>query len=141
MKKTFTTSQEAEDAFYGALARADLDAMMEVWAEDEEVVCVHPGGPRLAGYEPVRTSWKGMFTSGQKLRVKITEALIRAGTMYAIHSVHEHISAIGDAGEPAVVISTNVYVRTSGGWRMIEHHGSIAPTAPRPASEVPKILH
>ena len=32
-----------------ALERSDLDAMMEVWADDEEVVCVHPGGPRVVG--------------------------------------------------------------------------------------------
>ena len=47
----FPTSQDAENAFYDALERADLDAMMAVWAEDEEIVCVHPTGPRLAGHE------------------------------------------------------------------------------------------
>jgi len=26
---------------------ADLDAHDGVWAEDEEIVCVHPGGPGL----------------------------------------------------------------------------------------------
>ena len=34
--------EEAESAFYAALARADLDGMMAVWSEDEEVVCMHP---------------------------------------------------------------------------------------------------
>jgi len=53
-KTTFLTPQEAEAAFYEALERGDLDAMMEVWAEDDEVSCIHPGGPRLTGYEQVR---------------------------------------------------------------------------------------
>ena len=34
----FSTPDQAEDAFYRALERADLSAMMAVWAEDEEVV-------------------------------------------------------------------------------------------------------
>jgi len=53
-KPIFTSPQEAEAAFYEALERGDLDAMMSVWAEDEEIVCVHPGGPRLNGYALVR---------------------------------------------------------------------------------------
>ena len=53
-KPLYTTPQDAEAAFYDALERADLEAMMGVWAEDEEIVCVLPGGPRLAGYSAVR---------------------------------------------------------------------------------------
>jgi hypothetical protein len=41
----FTSPEEAESAFYAALARADLDGMMAVWSEDEEVVCVHRQHP------------------------------------------------------------------------------------------------
>ena len=47
--RIFPTAQDAENAFYEALERADLEAMMAVWAEDEEIICVHPTGPRLTG--------------------------------------------------------------------------------------------
>ena len=33
-KPIFPTPQDAEAAFYEALERADLEAMMAVWAED-----------------------------------------------------------------------------------------------------------
>src|SRR5262249_56001897 len=65
--------QDAEAAFYEALEAADLEAMMEVWAEDEEIVCVHPGGPRLAGFEQVRGSWAQILGSGRKLKVRSEE--------------------------------------------------------------------
>ena len=39
-KTTFSTAQDCEAAFYEALEACDLEAMMEVWAEDEEVVCI-----------------------------------------------------------------------------------------------------
>ncbi|WP_287809273.1 SAM-dependent methyltransferase, partial [Pseudomonas sp.] len=36
-----------------ALNRADVDALMALWADDEEIVCVHPNGLRLIGHRPV----------------------------------------------------------------------------------------
>jgi hypothetical protein len=55
-----------------ALERADLEAMMAVWAEDEEIVCVHPTGPRLAGHEQVRESWRQIFAGGGGVRINVT---------------------------------------------------------------------
>ena len=54
-------------AFYHAFEAKDIDAMMAAWAEDEEIVCVHPGGPRLVGYEAVRAGWEQLFASDTKL--------------------------------------------------------------------------
>ena len=62
--KIFPTAQDAENAFYEALERGDLEGMMAVWAEDEEIVCVHPGGPRLSGQDQVRESWAQIFSGG-----------------------------------------------------------------------------
>ena len=71
--RIFPTPQDAENAFYEALERRDLELMMAVWAEDEEIVCVHPGGPRLTGQEQVRDSWRQIFASGQRLRVQLAQ--------------------------------------------------------------------
>jgi len=49
--KIFPTAQDAETAFYEALERCDLDGMMAVWAEDEDILCVHPTGGRLTGHD------------------------------------------------------------------------------------------
>lgn len=136
----FPTSQDAEAAFYAALERADLDAMMAVWAEDEEVVCVHPGGPRLTGFEQVRASWTAIFKSRQRLRVQLSNAVYSQGMMLAIHSVHENITVVGEPGPRPPVVTTNVYIRTGGGWRLLVHHASPAPQAPSRA-EATKLLH
>ena len=147
-KTTFLTPQEAEAAFYEALERADLDAMMEVWSEDDEVSCVHPGGARLTGYEQVRETWAQMFKSGQRLQVHLSDQVIVSGMMFSVHSLHENIlmrSTLGEAGgAPHIVVTTNVYMRSGSGWRMVLHHGSHAPP---PAvrrdvpMEAPKVLH
>ncbi|HEY5292433.1 MAG TPA: nuclear transport factor 2 family protein [Burkholderiales bacterium] len=149
MKKTsFPTPQDAEAAFYEALERADLDAMMEVWSEDEEVSCIHPGGPRLTGLAQVRENWAQIFKSGQRLQVHLSDQVIVTGMMFSVHSLHENIlvrGAQGGAeGARSIVVTTNVYLRSGSGWRMVLHHGSHAP-APAVRREVPveapKVLH
>ena len=59
--KLYPTPDDAENAFYDAFERGDLPAMMAVWAEDEDIICVHPTGPRLCGQDQVRESWAKIF--------------------------------------------------------------------------------
>ena len=143
----FPTAQDAENAFYEALERCDLDGMMAVWAEDEEVVCVHPGGQRLTGQEQVRESWARIFSAGPRARVTITQQVAISAMMLAVHSVHENFTIEGQRrGDalPVPVVATNVYLRTAAGWRMIVHHASPAPGSaqqPEPRETPPKMLH
>ena len=142
--RIFPTAQDAENAFYEALERGDLEGMMAVWAEDEEIICVHPGGPRLSGPDEVRSSWARIFSGGAGPRVHITQQVALTGMMIAVHSVHENFSIEGDARAQVPVIATNVYLRTAAGWRMIVHHASPAPGSaqqPEPREAPPKMLH
>jgi uncharacterized protein (TIGR02246 family) len=142
----YPTAQDAESAFYEALERADLEAMMAVWAEDEDVLCVHPAGPRLTGHDEIRKSWAQIFSGPARVRVHITHQVAIAGMMIAVHSVQENFNVEGGQrgdAQPAPVVATNVYLRTGAGWRMIVHHASPAPGRPEsaPRAAPPKILH
>jgi len=141
-RATFTTPQEAEAAFYEAFEKADLDAMMAVWADDDEIVCVHPGGVRLAGMAQVRESWRQIFAAGQTLRFRLRHQQSLSGMTLVVHSVCEQISVAGETQERGPVISTNIYMRTENGWRMVVHHASPAPVSPdAEAKRAPKTLH
>lgn len=122
MSRRFASPDEAESAFYEAFQRADLEAMMEVWAEDEEVACIHPGGERLDGLEEVRESWRRLFSRGPSLRFRITHRRVWRGALMAVHTVHENIQVAGERS--GRVIATNVYALTAGGWRLVLHHAS-----------------
>jgi len=146
--KVFPTAQDAENAFYEALERCDLEAMMAVWAEDEDIVCVHPGGPRLAGQDQVRESWASLFAGGPQARLQVSAQVTIGGMMLAVHSVHEMFTLAGaKPGDPAPapIVATNVYLRTAAGWKMIVHHASPAPVQGEPPAAAPaatpKILH
>lgn len=138
-KAFFTTPQDVEAAFYEAIERADLEAMMQVWADDEEIVCIHPGGQRLAGYAMVREAWRRIFGGGPRLRVQVTPLSSVLSPFTAVHSLIEHVGIKGEPAQQAPVVATNVYARGPTGWRMVVHHASAAP--PDSVVESPKVLH
>jgi uncharacterized protein (TIGR02246 family) len=139
--RIFPTAQDAEAAFYEALERADLELMMAVWSEDEDILCVHPGGARLTGQDQVRESWRQILAGGARARVHLSQQVAITGPMVAVHGVHENFSVPGEKRPLQAVIATNVYLRTAAGWRMIVHHGSPAPGPAEPPRETPMILH
>jgi ketosteroid isomerase-like protein len=53
----YETSRDAERAFYAAFRQANLEEMMQVWADDDSIMCIHPMGPRLDGRAAVTRSW------------------------------------------------------------------------------------
>ena len=139
--RIFPTAQDAEAAFYEALERADLELMMAVWSEDEDILCVHPGGARLTGQDQVRESWRQILAGDARARVHLSQQVAITGPMLAVHSVHENFSVPGEKRPLQAVVATNVYLRTAAGWRMIAHHGSPAPGQAEAPRETPKILH
>jgi len=147
MKKAlFGSPQDAEAAFYEALAKADLEAMMAVWADDDDIYCVHPGGARITGMEQVRESWRQIFAGGQTLRFQLREQQQVQGMMLSVHSVYEQITVAGEQRPRGPVIATNIYLRTERGWRMVAHHASPAPATAGAEPEsrraaAPKTLH
>jgi len=135
--KVFPTPDDAETAFYDAFERADLAAMMAVWAATDEIVCIHPQGPRLTGFEAVRESWAQIFSGGAQLRVRTTEARTFDGQALAVHTVVELLAPPGTEGSVTSIFATNVYELTEGGWRMVIHHAAAAPSEANPRREEP----
>ena len=118
------TPDELESRFYDALQRGDIEALMAVWADDDEIVCVHPGGPRVIGPAAIRASFEAIFAAGpipvQPEQVHRLDALSGA-----VHHLVERIDVAGNEGpQTAYVMATNVYLQTARGWRLVAHHAS-----------------
>ena len=127
MDLVFPTPQEAEAAFYEAFQKASLEAMMAVWDNDADIICVHPNGRRLQGRTAILESWQHIFTSGVEMRFEICDAQYVQTALTSIHTVHEYIYMNGDRRRRDPVIATNIYRLTSQGWRLILHHASLTP--------------
>jgi uncharacterized protein (TIGR02246 family) len=138
----FATAEAAEEAFYDAMQRGDLAGMMALWADDEDVVCVHPNGQRLVGIDAIRNSFSEMFAQGG-VDVRPTEPRIQQAAVLAVHNLVEKVLVSGRQGRQVVeCVATNVYVKHAGGWRMVLHHSAQAGDEAHPeVGAEPAVLH
>lgn len=120
----FESPEELESAFYDAFERADLPTLMGLWANQDEIVCIHPQGPRLVGFDAIRDSFAQIFGAGVSLRVRVDYGHQYHSQALAVHCVVEHIEVIGEKQAPPPINATNVYAFTDDGWRIIAHHAS-----------------
>ena len=133
---------DIEQQLYEALQAGDIERLMAVWSDDEDITCVHPGGPRVVGAAAIRAAFESIFSNGavnahpEKVRRLQTHAC-------AVHSVLEHIRVMTAEGpQSGWVIATNVYVKGTQGWRLVAHHAS--PGSPREVQdlgEAAAVLH
>lgn len=121
------SAAECEQAFYEALENADADAIAELWLDDDEVCCVHPGGPRLVGHAAIRASWAAILANGP-LRIRAIHRKTVDSPSLAIHNVIEEVVVPQGRSQQVVqVLATNAYVKTASGWKMVLHHACPAP--------------
>jgi ketosteroid isomerase-like protein len=125
-RKLLRTVEDTEAAFYDALGRADIETLMSLWAEEDEIVCIHPGAPRLVGYASIRASWESIFEHGA-IVIRPVQLHAMQNLMMAVHNVVEEIRRAENDKQDMHVLATNIYVKTPHGWRMVAHHASVAP--------------
>ena len=133
---------DLEAQFYEALQQADLGKLMAVWLDDDDIACVHPGGPRLVGQAAIRASFEAIFANGA---IPVLPQGVRrlSALGCAVHHLVERIAITDVQGSrSAWVLATNVYVKTAQGWRLVTHHASPGSEQPQPtAGEAPSTLH
>lgn len=113
-----------EAAFYEALQSGDIEKLMACWADEDEIVCVHPGGPRLVGSGAIRAAFDALFANGT-IRAAPHHVRKVESIASAVHNVLERIEVLTATGPAtAWVLATNVYHKTAQGWRMVAHHAS-----------------
>ena len=133
---------DVEAQFYEALREADLEKLMALWGDDDEVFCVHPGGPRVVGPRAIRLAFEAVFGNGRINAVP--QQVRRLHTLdSAVHNLVERLELQTQEG-PRVgyVLATNVYLKTAQGWRIVAHHAS--PGTPQEMPEItesPSVLH
>ncbi|MBP9713124.1 MAG: nuclear transport factor 2 family protein [Sterolibacterium sp.] len=145
-KPIYTTPQDTENAFYEAIRRADLDAFMNVWAEDEEIICILPNGPRFSGYSNIREAWRRIFNSGRRFSMEVSNRLVMPSMLVTVHNVLETICMLDAPQEPGQgggqstpILATNIYIRSATGWRLQAHHASL--TSSGNDTETTQTLH
>ncbi len=135
------SADDIEAAFYEALQNGDIEKLMACWADEDDILCVHPGGPRLVGAGSIRGAFDAIFAAGRirawPERVHKVESMASS-----VHSVIERIEVMTEEGSrEAFVTATNVYHKTVQGWRLVAHHASPGTVQEMQALHTAQILH
>ena len=135
------SADDVEAAFYEALQAGDIEQLMACWADEDDIVCVHPGGPRLVGAAAIRAAFEAMFANGavraHPERLRKVESLGAA-----LHNVLERVDLVTAEGtQHAWVVATNVYFKTAQGWRLVAHHASPGRSEVAEVSQPAQLLH
>jgi ketosteroid isomerase-like protein len=126
--------------FYAAFERADFDAMSDLWAEDDGVVCVHPAAPPIRGRAAVMRSWLALMAGAPYIQFFLTDVEATVTDGLATVTCRENVLSAG-ADTPVGVfaggsaVATNVFRQTSNGWRLWVHHASPVLSSTEPLEE------
>ncbi len=121
----FATPEDVESAFYDAINKGDLDALMRVFAEEEELICIHPSGEQYMGAAAIRESWQRIFANNARLRIDIRPKIQWKSTLFTAHSAEETLY-VGEAKTPqAHFFVTHIFQRGALGWRLVSRHSSV----------------
>ena len=133
----FNNPEEAENAFYKAFEKADIEAMMHVWLDADYVECIHPMSHRLMGISAIRESWREIFANEAEIAFETVDTRRIQHSDLAIHVVNEQLLVNGE--KRVQILATNIYEKTQAGWRMILHHASPAPKGEQPKANTPTV--
>jgi uncharacterized protein (TIGR02246 family) len=134
---------DVEAQFYDAMREGDTERLMALWSDDDDAVCIHPGGPRVIGARAIRATFEAMFANGGRILAH-PERIRRVQSMdAAVHHLVERIEVATPEGlRNGFVLTTNVYLKTAQGWRILAHHASPGTLDEVPeVTEPPSVLH
>ena len=120
----FTDSLQVEESFYQAFRNRSIELMKTVWDKTDEVICIHPGSPRIYSFDLIIASWEQIFSAQEGAMIDITDPVYKLKDDVSIHYVKEVLSV--NSKPVASVYATNIYQQTDDGWKMIAHHASPA---------------
>lgn len=117
-------------AFYSAHEARDIEAMDTIWDHGASTACIHPGWPILRGWAAVRESWVRIFAGPVRNQFILTNVTASVRGSMAWITLDENLM---DRANTGTIAATNLFVRSSSGWKLVLHHGS--PVAPRMRKE------
>ena len=115
----------ANQAFYRAFEKKDMEAMEAVWSKGMGCLCIHPGRDALKGWADIRDSWERIFQNTLYLEIDTDILTLEVSGDLAYVVLVEHVLQIGSGRRvEAQSMATNGFERMAGSWYMTHHHGS-----------------
>ncbi len=115
----------ANEAFYRAFEKKDIEAMSGVWSQGTGSLCIHPGRNTLRGWKEIRPSWEQIFRNTKYIEIEteIIATEVRDNIAYVI-VIENLLQVIGGRRLQAQSMATNIFERMASSWYLVHHHGS-----------------
>lgn len=115
----------ANDAFYRAFEKKDIDKMTALWSQGINTACIHPGRSALRGSDKIRKSWEAIFQNTAYLEID-TEIITTeiSGDLAYVLLIEKVLQVTPGRKMKAQSMATNIFERMGGNWYLIHHHGS-----------------
>jgi ketosteroid isomerase-like protein len=115
----------ANEAFYRAFEKKDMEAMSAIWSQGTGSRCIHPGRNVIQGWKDIRYSWEQIFknTNYLEIETEIISIEVRETIAYVI-AMEKVLQVSGGRRFNAESIATNIFERMASSWYLVHHHGS-----------------
>lgn len=115
----------ANEAFYRAFEKKDIEAMSAIWSQGTGSRCIHPGRSVLRGWRDIRYSWEQIFKNTNYLEIETEIISIEIREMIAYVIVLESVLQVSRGRNiKAQSLATNIFERMASSWYLVHHHGS-----------------
>jgi SnoaL-like domain len=127
----------ANAAFYEAFAAGNAGQLIQLWADDDDISCIHPGWPAIIGRTAVIGSWRDILLSENRPQITCEEPYpVITGDCGRVLCVE----LIGSAAFAA----SNHFRHINGIWRLVHHQSSpiartVTQVSPDPSGQVSHI--
>jgi hypothetical protein len=108
---------DANATFYKAFLRGDMAALERLWADTDDITCIHPGWPAIVGRVPVIDSWRSIISNPERPNITCHDphAIATATT--------GHVVCIELIGATPLAASNHFrYIQNE--WRLVHHQSS-----------------
>jgi ketosteroid isomerase-like protein len=121
--------EAVNSTFYEAFETADIDLMQDLWLDDTDTLCVHPGALPVRGTPAINRSWALIMANTPYIQFFLTDVEVSVWKDVASVTCTENVLTGDERTGPdtfggAKAVATNVFVRTPSGWRLWIHHAS-----------------
>jgi ketosteroid isomerase-like protein len=115
----------ANEAFYRAFEKKDIEAMSAVWSQGTGSLCIHPGRNVLRGWKEIRSSWEMIFKNTKYIEIEIDILVteVRNNIAYVV-LVENLLQVSGGRRVQAQSMATNIFELMAQKWYLVHHHGS-----------------
>ncbi len=125
MTNANTEVLEANQAFYRAFEKKDMEAMSTVWSQGTGSLCIHPGRKALRGWKEIRSSWEVIFKNTKYIEIETEIITIEIRSHLAYVILGENLLQVsGGRRIQAQSMATNIFEQMAGKWYLVHHHGS-----------------